>query len=83
MDIQTDCEVAFFVSSSGHCSLDCSYCIVNPIVKHQPTLNFGDIEFLLDSTGKKAFLAFSGKGDFFAGYKKKRKVIGKNPGAKC
>ncbi|MDP2786084.1 MAG: hypothetical protein Q8O38_16060 [Sulfurimicrobium sp.] len=77
MDIQTDCEVAFFVSSSGHCSLDCAYCIVNPIVKHQPTLNFGDIEFLLDSTGKKAFLAFSGKGDFFAGYKKNERLLEK------
>lgn len=77
MDIQTDCEVAFFVSSSGHCSLDCAYCIVNPIAKHQPTLDFGDLEFLLDSAGKKAFLAFSGKGDFFAGYKKNERLLEK------
>lgn len=77
MDIQTDCEMAFFVSSSGHCSLDCAYCIVNPIVKHQPTLDFGDIEFLLDSAGKKTFLAFSGKGDFFAGYKRSERMLEK------
>lgn len=75
MSIKTDCEVIFFVSSSGHCTLDCPYCIIEPIAKHEPSLNYGDIEFLLDTFQKKAFLAFSGKGDFFAGYKKSDKLL--------
>lgn len=72
----SNCDVVFFVSSSGHCSLDCHYCIVNPIVKHKPSLDMSDFAFLLDSfPGKRAFLAFSGKGDFFAGYKKKDRLL--------
>lgn len=72
----SECDVIFFVSSSGHCSLDCHYCIVNPIVKHKPSLDMSDFEFLLDAfPGKRAFLAFSGKGDFFAGYKKKDRLL--------
>jgi len=73
-----DCDVVFFVSSSGHCSLDCHYCIVNPIVKHQPSLEISDFEYLLGAfPGKRAFLAFSGKGDFFAGYHKKDRLLEK------
>lgn len=70
-----DCEVVFFVSSSGHCTLDCPYCIIEPIAKREQSLNYGDIEFLLETFQKKAFLAFSGKGDFFAGYKKSDKLL--------
>lgn len=66
----TDADYIFFMSSSGHCSFDCSYCIVDPIVKHQPSLTIDDINFLLDSVGGKSALIFSGKGDFFAGYRK-------------
>jgi MoaA/NifB/PqqE/SkfB family radical SAM enzyme len=66
----TDADYIFFMSSSGHCNFDCSYCIVNPIVKHEPSLTVDDINFLLDSVGGKSALIFSGKGDFFAGYKK-------------
>ncbi|HDN27060.1 MAG TPA: radical SAM protein [Thioploca sp.] len=75
MNIETYAEYIVFVSSSGHCSLDCSYCIVNPIVKHQPTLTFEDIEYFLDKVQKKTALIFSGKGDFFAGYKKNEKQL--------
>ena len=69
MRMDTDCEVLFFVSSSGHCTLECPYCIIDPIAKKEPSLNSRDMTFLLDYFQKKAFLAFSGKGDFFAGYK--------------
>lgn len=73
--MNTDCEVVFFVSSSGHCTLDCPYCIINPIAKREQSLNYGDIEFLLETFQKRAFLIFSGKGDFFAGYKKSKKLL--------
>lgn len=75
MHIDTDCQFGCFVSSSGHCSLDCSYCIVQPVVKHQPSLDAGDIDFLLERLGGKTFLMFSGKGDFFAGYPKKERLL--------
>lgn len=75
MEMNTDCEVIFFVSSSGHCTLDCPYCIIDPIAKREPSLNYGDIEFLLETFQKKTFLSFSGKGDFFAGYKKSEKLL--------
>jgi len=75
VDFKTDCSHIFIISSSGHCSLDCAYCIVNPIVKHQPTLNYDDLEFLLGKVNGKALLLFSGKGDFFAGYKKQEKLL--------
>ena len=68
MKMDTDCEVLFFVSSSGHCTLECAYCIIDPIAKKEASLNSRDVAFLLDHFQKKAFLAFSGKGDFFAGY---------------
>lgn len=70
-----DCEVVFFISSSGHCTLDCPYCIINPIAKREQSLNYADIEFLIESFQKRAFLAFSGKGDFFAGYKKSERLL--------
>jgi len=75
MKMDTDCEVLFFVSSSGHCTLDCPYCIIDPIAKHELSLNYGDIDFLLECFQRKAFLAFSGKGDFFAGYKKSDRLL--------
>jgi MoaA/NifB/PqqE/SkfB family radical SAM enzyme len=68
-------ENVFFVSSSGHCSLDCSYCIIQPIVKHQPCLDFNDIRWLVDQSGGKTALLFSGSGDFFAGYHKKDRLL--------
>ncbi len=75
MKIQTDCEIGFFISSSGHCSLDCSYCVASPVVKHHPSLNGDDLDFLLDSVAKPAFLIFSGRGDFFAGYHKNDRFL--------
>jgi MoaA/NifB/PqqE/SkfB family radical SAM enzyme len=73
----TDANTIFFISSSGHCNLDCEYCIINPIVKHRPSLNFDDISYLLDSVEGKSALLFSGKGDFFAGYKKNDRLLSK------
>jgi MoaA/NifB/PqqE/SkfB family radical SAM enzyme len=73
----TDADYIFFMSSSGHCSLDCTYCIVDPIVKHQPSLTIEDIKYLLDSVGGKSALIFSGRGDFFAGYKKGEDLLAK------
>ena len=73
--ISTDADYIFFMSSSGHCSLDCTYCIINPIVKHQPSLTISDINYLLDTVGGKSALLFSGKGDFFAGYRKGENLL--------
>lgn len=73
--ISTDAEYIFFMSSSGHCSLDCTYCIINPIVKHQPSLTISDINYLLDTVGGKSALLFSGKGDFFTGYRKGENLL--------
>lgn len=75
MKIDTTCEAVFFASSSGHCTFDCQYCIVNPIAKHQPSLTYDDLKFLLDSLGVKAFFAFSGLGDFFASYSRSHKLL--------
>ena len=76
LKLKTDCELIFFASSSGHCTFNCRYCIINPIAKHQPSLNFSDLEFLLKSINyRKAFLAFSGIGDFFAGYRKSEQLL--------
>lgn len=71
----TDCEAVFFVSSSGHCTLECPYCIVDPVAKMEPSLTIDDMAFLLNRFDKKVFLAFSGKGDFFAGYRKSDKFL--------
>jgi len=74
--LKTDCELVFFVSSSGHCTFDCQYCIVNPIVKHQPSLNYSDFVYLLDYfDNQKAFIALSGKGDFFASYPRSERLL--------
>ena len=70
-------ETIVFASSSGHCNLDCSYCIVNPIVKHNPSLTYEDLRFVHESIGKKTFFIFSGKGDFFAGYRKSDQLLSK------
>lgn len=76
MKLKTDCEVIFFVSSSGHCTFDCRYCIIDPIAKRKPSLNYGDLRFLLERfKGRKAFLIFSGIGDFFAGYGKSDRLL--------
>lgn len=66
----TDRDNILFFSSSGHCSLDCDYCIVNPIAKREATLDASDIEFVLDALPGRSLLVFSGKGDFFAGYRR-------------
>ncbi len=75
MKMHTDCKSIFFVSSSGHCTLNCPYCIVEPVAKMEASLDWGDMEFLLNRFDRKVFLAFSGKGDFFAGYKKSDKFL--------
>ncbi len=76
MKVTTDAELVFFVNSSGHCTFDCTYCIITPIAKKQPSINYDDIRFLLESIGnRKAFLAFSGVGDFFAGYAKNDRFL--------
>jgi hypothetical protein len=73
--VTTDCELIFFVSSSGHCSLNCAYCVAKPVVKNEPSITYEDLAFLLDSTGKRLFLGFSGRGDFFAGYRKSDRFL--------
>ncbi len=77
MHIETDCEVIVFCSSSGHCQLDCGYCIVQPIVKRKPSLTIADFRFLLDALGRerKTLLILSGKGDFFAGYGRSERLL--------
>jgi len=75
MKMHTDCEIVIFVSSSGHCTLKCPYCIVHPVAKNQPSLDSSDMAFLLDTFRKKVFLTFSGKGDFFAGYRKSERFL--------
>lgn len=75
MDFDTSCEVIFFASSSGHCPLDCQYCIVDPIAKHQPSLTYDDLNFLLNHFKSRAFFSFSGLGDFFAGYRPSENLL--------
>lgn len=76
MRFQTDCDVIFFVSSSGHCNFSCRYCIIDPIAKNRPSLDYQDVKFLLETfDNKKAFLAFSGLGDFFSGYRKTERFL--------
>jgi len=66
----------FFMSSSGHCTLTCPYCIINPVAKNEPSLDRGDFEFLFEKfKNKKNGFIFSGKGDFFASYKKQDKLL--------
>ncbi|WP_353572179.1 hypothetical protein [Candidatus Albibeggiatoa sp. nov. BB20] len=75
MRLKTDCEAVFFVSSSGHCTFDCEYCIVNPIAKKEESLIYEDLAFLLEQFDCKSFLIFSGKGDFFAGYSRSQRLL--------
>jgi len=63
-------ETIIFASSSGHCNLDCQYCVASPVVKHQPSLTYEDLMFLKESVGGRVYFIFSGRGDFFAGYRK-------------
>jgi hypothetical protein len=71
-----DFDAALFLSSSGHCVLNCSYCVVTPVAKHQSSLSFDDINYMLNLMGnKKTLLIFSGKGDFFPGYRKKDRLL--------
>lgn len=73
--LATDCETIAFCSSSGHCQLDCSYCVVHPVIKRNPSLAYEDLAFFLGKVGGSAFLIFSGKGDFFAGYGKRDRFL--------
>ena len=76
MKLETDCDAAIFVSSSGHCTLSCGYCIINPIAKRQPSIDFEDLRFLLTELGaRKTFLAFSGVGDFFASHPRQARLL--------
>jgi MoaA/NifB/PqqE/SkfB family radical SAM enzyme len=73
--LTTTCEIVVFCSSSGHCQLDCSYCIVNPVIKRNPSITYEDLAYFLEATGKSTFFIFSGKGDFFAGYAKRDRFL--------
>ena len=75
MKLDTTCEVLFFASSSGHCTFDCQYCIINPIAKHQPSLTYEDLAYLLGVFQAKAFFTFSGLGDFFASYRRSDRLL--------
>lgn len=74
--VDTSCGTIVFCSSSGHCQLDCSYCIVNPVIKRNPSLTYEDLDFFIRAVGTSVFFIFSGKGDFFAGYSKKERLLG-------
>ena len=75
--VDTSCGAIVFCSSSGHCQLDCSYCIVNPVIKRNPSLTYEDLDFFMRAVGTSVFFIFSGKGDFFAGYSKKERLLGR------
>lgn len=75
LNTKTDADHIAFISSSGHCTLECSYCIVHPVARNEPTLCYEDIAFLLDRLGNKTLLIFSGKGDFFAGYARQDRLL--------
>ncbi len=68
-------ESIVFASSSGHCNLDCSYCVASPVVKLQPSLSYEDLMFMAQRIGGKVFFIFSGRGDFFAGYRKSDRLL--------
>ena len=66
----------FFMSSSGHCALTCPYCLIEPVAKNEPSLDRGDFRFLFEKfKNKKNGFIFSGKGDFFASYKKRDELL--------
>ncbi len=73
--LSTSCEMVVFCSSAGHCQLDCDYCVVNPVIKRQPSIAYEDLRFFLEKVGKTVFFIFSGKGDFFAGYPKRDRFL--------
>jgi len=73
--VDTRCPTIVFCSSSGHCQLDCSYCVVNPVIKRNPSLTYEDLAFFLEAVATPVFFIFSGKGDFFAGYAKKDRLL--------
>jgi MoaA/NifB/PqqE/SkfB family radical SAM enzyme len=73
--LETSCDVVVFCSSSGHCQLDCDYCVVHPVIKRNPSLTYEDLAWFLGEIGTRAFLMFSGKGDFFAGYPKRDRLL--------
>ena len=75
--VDTTCGTVVFCSSSGHCQLDCSYCVVNPVIKRNPSLTYEDVEYFLGQVGTSVFFIFSGKGDFFAGSAKKDRFLGR------
>ncbi len=75
--VDTTCGTIVFCSSSGHCQLDCSYCVVNPVIKRNPSLTYEDVEYFLRQVGTSVCFIFSGKGDFFAGYAKKDRFLAK------
>lgn len=75
--VDTNCGTVVFCSSSGHCQLDCSYCVVNPVIKRNPSLTYEDVAYFLGEIGTSVFFIFSGKGDFFAGYAKKDRFLGR------
>jgi hypothetical protein len=57
----------FFVTSSGLCNLNCSYCITGRPRIHS-SLGLEDFTFLFDYFGDNIYFIFSGLGDFFCGY---------------
>lgn len=64
------------MSSSGHCGLTCPYCLIEPVAKNEPSLDRGDFQFLFDTfKHQKNGFIFSGKGDFFASYQRKDKLL--------
>lgn len=66
----------FFMSSSGHCALTCPYCLIDPVAKNEPSLDRSDFEFIFNRfKNEKCGFIFSGKGDFFASYKKSEKLL--------
>ena len=73
--LETTCDVVVFCSSSGHCQLDCDYCVVHPVIKRNPSLTYEDLAWFLGEVKQRTFLMFSGKGDFFAGYSKKDRLL--------
>lgn len=73
--IYTNADNVLFMSSSGHCSLDCTYCVASPVVKREASLSYEDIAYILETLPGKTALIFSGKGDFFAGYRKNDRLL--------
>ncbi len=64
------------MSSSGHCGLTCPYCLIKPVAKDEPSLNRDDFAYLFEKfKNQKNGFIFSGKGDFFASYKKDDELL--------